>query len=101
MRVVMEPSSYRERFPPANVWSLADSQSIKDADDASALAQAIVDTIRDPLLVLDQNLRVVTANRAFHQMFRMRGQDIHGRPIYGLSDGQWDIPGLRLLLDHV
>ena len=52
-------------------------------DDASALAQAIVDTIRDPLLVLDQNLRVVTANRAFHQMFRMNRQDIHGRPIYG------------------
>jgi PAS domain S-box-containing protein len=97
----MEPSKYRERPRPANIWSLADSQSIKDADDASALAQAIVDTIRDPLLVLDQNLRVVTANRAFHQMFRMSGQDIHGRPIYGLGDGQWDIPELRLLLDDV
>src|ERR1700691_2807614 len=101
MRVVMEPSSYRERFPPANVWSLANSQSITDLDDASALAQAIVDTIRDPLLVLDQNLCVVTANRAFHQMFRMNHQDIQGRPIYGLGDGQWDIPELRLLLEDV
>src|ERR1700691_4334018 len=101
MRVVMEPSSYRERFPPANVWSLANSQSIKDLDDASALAQAIVDTIRDPLLVLDQDLCVITANRAFHQMFGMNRQDIHGQPIYGLGEGQWDIPALRVLLEDV
>jgi chemotaxis protein methyltransferase CheR len=97
----MEPSNYRDRPPLANVWALSNSQSIRDLDDASALAQAIVDTVRDPLLVLDQNLRVVTANRAFHQMFRMSRQDIHGRPIYGLGDGQWDIPELRLLLEDV
>ena len=60
-----------------------------------------MDTIRDPLLVLDQNLRVVTANRAFYQTFKMNRQDIHGRPIYGLGDGQWDIPELRLLLEDV
>ena len=97
----MEPSNYRERPPPEHIWALADSQSIKDADDASALAQAIVDTIRDPLLVLDQNLRVVTANRTFHETFRMSRQDIHGRPIYALGDGQWNIPELRLLLEDV
>jgi two-component sensor histidine kinase len=72
-----------------------------DLDDARPLAQAIVDTIRDPLLVLDQDLRVVTANRAFYQAFRMNLQDIHGRPVYGLGDGQWDIPELRLLLEGV
>ncbi len=83
------------------MWAFPNSQSIRDLDDASALAQAIVDTIRDPLLVLDQNLRVVTANRAFYQTFRMSRQDIHGRPIYGLGDGQWDIPELRLLLEDV
>jgi PAS domain S-box-containing protein len=97
----MQPSKYRDFPPPVNIWWLAEASRSKTADDASALAQAIVDTIRDPLLVLDQNLRVVTANRAFHQMFRMRGEDIHGRPIYGLSDGQWDIPELRLLLEDV
>ena len=67
----MEPSNYRERVPPANVWALTPGQPIRNIDDASALAQAIVDTIRDPLLVLDQDLRVVTANRSFYQMFRM------------------------------
>lgn len=77
------------------------SQPFRDLDEAHPLAQAIVDTIRDPLLVLDQELRVVTANRAFHQTFRMNRQDIQGRPVYGLGDGQWDIPELRLLLEDV
>lgn len=96
----MEPSDYRER-PVLPVWSFPKSQSIRDLDDASALAQAIVDTVRDPLLVLDQNLRVVAANRAFYQTFKVNSQDVHGRPIYTLGEGQWDIPELRLLLEDV
>jgi two-component sensor histidine kinase len=99
MRVVMEPSNYLEHTPP--VWAFPKSQPIRNLDEASALAQQIVDTIRDPLLVLDQDLRVVTANRAFYQTFRINRPDIHGRPIYGLGDGQWDIPELRLLLEDV
>jgi PAS domain S-box-containing protein len=81
--------------------ALPDSHLFIDFDDARPLAQAIVDTIRDPLLVLDQHLRVVSANRAFHQTFRMTRQDIQGRPVYRLGDGQWDIPELRLLLEDV
>ena len=97
----MEPSYYRERSRGADASALPNSTLLIDLDDARPLAQAIVDTIRDPLLVLDQNLRVVTANRAFLQTFRMNLQDIHGRPVYGLGDGQWDIPELRLLLEGV
>jgi chemotaxis protein methyltransferase CheR len=85
----------------AEAWAWPNSEAIKDLDDASALAQAIVDTIRDPLLVLDQKLRVVTANRSFYRMFRMNRQDIQGRPVYGLGDGLWDIPELRMLLEEV
>src|ERR1700724_660874 len=97
----MEPSYYRERFRPADALALPNSSLLIDLDDARPLAQAIVDTIRDPLLVLDQDLRVVTANRAFHQTFKMNRQDIQGRPVDGLGDGQWDIPELRLLLEDV
>jgi chemotaxis protein methyltransferase CheR len=78
-----------------------DKFPVKNVDQASALAQAIVDTIRDPLLVLDQNLHVVTANRSFYQTFGMVAQNVRGRPLYGLGDGQWDIPELRLLLVDV
>jgi len=70
-------------------------------EDRSALAQAIVDTIRQPLLVLDKDLRVVAASRSFFLTFKMNRQDVQGRPIYGLGDGQWDIPQLRLLLERI
>jgi PAS domain S-box-containing protein len=101
MRAGMEPSTYREHPPPATVLALANRRPIRNFDDASALAQAILDTIRDPLLVLDQNLRVVAANRVYCQKFRMSRQDIQGRPVYGLGDGQWDIPELRMLLEEI
>jgi len=97
----METSYHRERFRPADALALPNGPLLIDLDDGRLLAQAIVDTIREPLLVLDQDLRVVTANRAFYQAFRMKLQDVHGRPVYGLGDGQWDIPELRLLLEGV
>jgi PAS domain S-box-containing protein len=97
----MEPSSYRERSQLHAAPAWPKNPLSMDLDDAHPLAQAIVDTIRDPLLVLDQDLHVVTANRAFYQTFRMNRRDIHGRPVYGLGNGQWDIPELRMLLENV
>src|SRR5579862_5538711 len=97
----MERVNYRAHSRPVDAMALPNSSLLIDLDEARPLAQAIVDTVRDPLLVLDQDLRVVTANRAFYQAFRMNLQDIHGRPVYGLGDGQWDIPELRLLLQGV
>jgi chemotaxis protein methyltransferase CheR len=72
-----------------------------DDDSGHALAQAIVDTIREPLLVLDKDLRVVTANRSFYLTFTMNRQDVQGRPLYALGNGQWNIPELRLLLENI
>ena len=53
------------------------------------------------MLVLDKDLRVVAASRSFFLTFKMNRQDVQGRPIYALGDGQWDIPELRLLLDRI
>jgi two-component sensor histidine kinase len=100
-RVDMEASNCRARSLPGAALTPRNSLPFADVDDAYPLAQAIVDTIRDPLLVLDQDLRVVTANRAFHQTFRINRQGIQGCPVYGLGDGQWDIPELRLPLEDV
>ena len=69
--------------------------------DGRALAQAIVDTIREPLLVLDKELRVVAASRSFFTVFNLRRQDVQGLQIYALSKGQWDIPELRMLLERI
>ena len=66
-----------------------------------ALAQAIVDTVREPLLVLDKDLRVVAASRSFYLTFRVSRQETQGRLLYALGDGQWDIPALRTLLEKI
>jgi len=96
----MESAINRDTQDPGDLrWT--DTLPIKNVGAMGALAQAIVDTIRDPLLVLDQDLRVITANRSFYQMFDMASQNVRGRPLYELGDGQWDIPELRLSLIDV
>jgi chemotaxis protein methyltransferase CheR len=72
-----------------------------DIRDGLTLAQAIVDTVRDPLVVLDQNLRVLAASRSFFQTFRLASDDVSGRLLYEIDGGQWDIPELRHLLETI
>jgi chemotaxis protein methyltransferase CheR len=69
--------------------------------DAWALAQGIVDTVREPVLVLDKNLRVIAASRSFYSAFKVSPEDTNGRLLYALGDGQWDIPKLRVLLEKI
>jgi chemotaxis protein methyltransferase CheR len=69
--------------------------------DAWILAHAIVDTVREPLIVLDQDLRVVAASRSYCLTFKVNVDDTHGKLFYDLGDGQWDIPRLRLLLGKI
>jgi two-component sensor histidine kinase len=64
-------------------------------------AQGIVDTVPDPLLVLDQDLRVENVNRAFCQTFKVGRDETVGQHLYDLGNGQWDIPELRRLLEDV
>ena len=64
-------------------------------------AQGMVDTVPDPLLVLDQGLRIQTASRAFFETFKVDRFETIGRPLYELGNGQWDIPELRRLLLEV
>ncbi|MHB1840522.1 MAG: sensor histidine kinase, partial [Acidobacteriaceae bacterium] len=64
-------------------------------------AENIVDTVREPLLVLDAGLRVQSANRSFYQTFRVTPQETEGKPLYELGNGQWDIPALRPLLAEI
>jgi nitrogen-specific signal transduction histidine kinase len=70
-------------------------------EDIETYAQDIVDTVREPLLMLDTALRVQSANRAFYQTFRVSAEETEDRLIYELGNGQWDIPALRTLLEDV
>ena len=68
---------------------------------AQALSEGIVAAVPDPLVILDAQLRVVTANRAFYHMFQVASSDTEGRLLYELGDGQWDNPELRRLLEEI
>lgn len=72
-----------------------------EVEDACALAQAMVDTVREPLIVLDKDLRVVAASRSFYEKFSTDPDDTQGKHFYELGDGEWDIPKLRLLLEKI
>lgn len=63
--------------------------------------QSIVDTVRDPVLVLHSDLRVVSANRAFYLSFDVSPKATEGLFVYELGSGQWDIPALRCLLEDI
>jgi two-component system CheB/CheR fusion protein len=68
---------------------------------ARLLAENIVDTVREPLLVLDENMKVVSAGRSFYQRFRTTPEDTVGRRLYDLGNGQWDHPALHELLENI
>ncbi|MBA3580334.1 MAG: response regulator [Gemmatimonadaceae bacterium] len=70
-------------------------------EDIETYAQDIVETVREPLLMLDTALRVRSANRAFYQTFQVSPEETEDRLIYELGNGQWDIPALRTLLEDV
>ena len=65
------------------------------------LAEAIVNTVAEPLIVLDGGLQVVSANRSFYAHFQVNAEETLGRKIYALGNGQWDIPALRQLLEDI
>jgi chemotaxis protein methyltransferase CheR len=73
-------------------------EQIHDLAEAQSLALAIVDTLPEPFLVLDDGLHLLAGSRCFYEVFNEDPATAHGRSLFELSDGQWDIPGLRQLL---
>ncbi len=64
-------------------------------------AEGIVNTVREPLIVIDADLRVVSANSAFYRTFLFTPEETQGNLLYDLGHGQWDIPRLRELLGEI
>jgi two-component system CheB/CheR fusion protein len=69
--------------------------------EALELAQNIVDTVQEPLIVLDAALTVISASLSFYRGFQVTPEAIVGRSIYTLGNGQWDIPALRELMENI
>jgi PAS domain S-box-containing protein len=85
--------------------SLVDGTQAKrletEIQNAREYAENIVETVRAPLVVLDGDLKILTANGSFYHTFQAKPADTVGRFIYDLGDGQWDIPKLRLLFEDI
>ena len=68
--------------------------------DARSLAQIVVETVREPLLVLDNTLKILVASSSFHKTFRISPKDTPNKSLFALDDGGWDIPALHDLLER-
>ncbi len=74
---------------------------LKSADEVSEFAENIINTVREPLLLLDKELRVVKASRSFYDFFKVSSDETIGTLIYDLGNHQWNIPKLRELLETI
>ncbi len=90
-----------------STYEIAVQQSLKLAAardklrEAGEFAESVINTVREPLISLDQDLRVVTVNRSFCEFFKVKSEETVGRLIYDLGNGQWNIPKLRELLETI
>jgi two-component system CheB/CheR fusion protein len=73
----------------------------QSADEASDFAESVINTVREPLISLDKDLRVVTVSRSFYEFFKVKPEETVGQLIYDLGNKQWNIPKLRELLETI
>jgi two-component system cell cycle sensor histidine kinase PleC len=85
----------------AIMHDITDQKKIKQVQAANEYSESIINTVREPLIVLDQDLRVVVVSRSFYEFFKVKPQDTVGKLIYDLGNKQWDIPKLRELLETI
>ena len=99
------PYCTRENKVDGVVITFADVSESKTAEvralAAQRFAENIINTVHEPLIVLDRELRVLSASASFYKVFESKPQDTQGRFVFDLDDRQWDIPKLRELLERV
>jgi len=100
-RLTCERPQTRQRIAELEQLLTDEKRAEQAIQEAREYAESIVATVREPLLVLDADLRVVLANRAFYLKFGVKPEETRGSFIYDLGNGQWDIPRLRELLEEI
>nr|HID58546.1 HD domain-containing protein [Desulfobacterales bacterium] len=91
----------RQRVAELEAAEVEHKRTEKAIHDAHEYMKSIVNTVREPLLVLDSELRVISANRSFYKTFNVSPEETEGKFIYDLGNRQWDIPELRKLLENI
>lgn len=69
--------------------------------DGETLIKFVVDTVREPFLILDKELKILSANKNFYNFFQVENKDTEGQMVYDIGNKQWDIPSLRKLLENI
>jgi signal transduction histidine kinase len=88
----------QEKSTSANLIADIKNLSVEDLIVVYAYAEAIVETVREPLIILDKDLNIKSANKAFFEMFQVNKKETYNKPIFAIGNGQWDIPELKKLL---
>ncbi|MEX0982946.1 MAG: PAS domain S-box protein, partial [Bacteroidales bacterium] len=73
----------------------------KSADELNKFTENVIDSVREPLLAIDKDLRVIKASRSFYNFFMVTAEETIGKLIYELGNHQWDIPKLKELLEKI
>lgn len=100
-QLINELAELRQRALELEKSEAERKRAEQEAQEAREYAESIIETVREPLIVLDSYLRVKTASRAFYKVFKVSPEEIKGKFIYDLGNRQWDIPKLRKLLEEI
>ena len=94
-------TALRQRVADLEAALSAQQHAAQALREVKATAEQMVETVREPLLVLTSDFRVQSANPAFYQLFQVRPAETEDQSIYQLGNGQWDIPALHTLLEEI
>jgi diguanylate cyclase (GGDEF)-like protein/PAS domain S-box-containing protein len=100
-QLVHEITELRKRFATLEITARECKQLETEIQDAREYAENIVETVREPLVVLNSDLKVLTANHSFYNTFKVTPEETIGNFIYDLGNRQWDIPKLRVLVEEI
>lgn len=95
------PSADSNTAPADELISHTKSITVEDVVVMYAYAEAIVETVREPLIILDEHFNVKTANKSFFDTFKVSKEETYNKLIFDLGNGQWNIPALKKLLKQI
>lgn len=96
-----ELNELRERYAALKLTARACLELENGIQEAREYAENIVETVREPLVVLSGDLKIITANNSFYNTFKVTPEETIGHFIYDLGNRQWDIPKLRVLFEEI
>jgi diguanylate cyclase (GGDEF)-like protein/PAS domain S-box-containing protein len=100
-QLIHELSELRQQLAEFQGSHVTRARGQTDSEEALGYAESIIETLREPLLVLDVNMKILSANSSFYNTFEVTPTNTIGRLIYDLGNQQWDIPRLRILLEDI